>query len=248
MRTIYYETNYLAHHGVKGMKWGVRKSEYKAMNRQQRKKQRMTYNINKKLKKEYSKYEDAVNKHDENFRKYMGPTKFLGLPKEMRMEQMDLMDERIKMTRDRSKSMMKALDKVNPELAGELTKKYGKMLNAVTSKDFTIKELKQIQKDPKNLTGKAKIYVDQLSNKIIDINNEVRNQIGQENLDKLNAQHFIKEQMKLDQQISMSNLMQQQIQQQLDMQIQQQIQQQIQEQIQQMQQIQQIQLQTMNMI
>lgn len=36
--------NELYHYGVKGMKWGVRKSEYRAMNRAQRKKQRQEYN------------------------------------------------------------------------------------------------------------------------------------------------------------------------------------------------------------
>ena len=33
----------LYHYGVKGMKWGVRKSDYKAMNRQQRKETRKAY-------------------------------------------------------------------------------------------------------------------------------------------------------------------------------------------------------------
>ena len=37
------EENELYHHGVKGMKWGVRKSEYKSMTRQQRKEQRKKY-------------------------------------------------------------------------------------------------------------------------------------------------------------------------------------------------------------
>lgn len=35
--------NELYHYGVKGMKWGVRKEEYKSMNRQQRKKTREEY-------------------------------------------------------------------------------------------------------------------------------------------------------------------------------------------------------------
>ena len=38
-----YTEYYLAHHGVKGMKWGVRKSEYKTMNRNQRKETRKQY-------------------------------------------------------------------------------------------------------------------------------------------------------------------------------------------------------------
>lgn len=35
--------NTLQHHGVKGMKWGVRKSDYKSMTRQQRKDVRQKY-------------------------------------------------------------------------------------------------------------------------------------------------------------------------------------------------------------
>lgn len=38
-----YSSGELYHHGVKGMKWGVRKDKYKAMNRQQRKKTREKY-------------------------------------------------------------------------------------------------------------------------------------------------------------------------------------------------------------
>lgn len=45
METYYIMTSdgELCHYGVKGMKWGVRKAEYKAMNRQQRKKTREEY-------------------------------------------------------------------------------------------------------------------------------------------------------------------------------------------------------------
>ena len=38
-----YSTDELKHYGVKGMKWGVRKSVYKSMNKQQRKAQRQKY-------------------------------------------------------------------------------------------------------------------------------------------------------------------------------------------------------------
>ena len=35
--------NHLEHHGIIGMKWGVRKEHYKAMNRHERKKTREEY-------------------------------------------------------------------------------------------------------------------------------------------------------------------------------------------------------------
>lgn len=38
-------SNYLIHHGIKGMKWGVRKSVYKSLNRKQ-KKQLQKYQLN----------------------------------------------------------------------------------------------------------------------------------------------------------------------------------------------------------
>lgn len=39
----YLTTNELYHHGVKGMKWGVRKDQYKSMNKQQRRAVRKEY-------------------------------------------------------------------------------------------------------------------------------------------------------------------------------------------------------------
>lgn len=41
--------DYIYHHGVKGMKWGVRKDKYKSMSRAERKKTKKTYKAQKKF-------------------------------------------------------------------------------------------------------------------------------------------------------------------------------------------------------
>lgn len=58
--------DYLYHHGVKGMKWGVRKDKYKAMSRAEKKKTKKTYKDQKKFEKNVSKnwttsYNKAAN-------------------------------------------------------------------------------------------------------------------------------------------------------------------------------------------
>lgn len=51
MDLIKQQNRELYHYGVKGMKWGVRKSEYKSMSRDQKKKTREEYKQDKKWKK-----------------------------------------------------------------------------------------------------------------------------------------------------------------------------------------------------
>lgn len=53
----------IAHYGVKGMKWGVRKSEYRTMSRAQRKQVRKDYKTAKKYRKRV--YDNAISIHNE---------------------------------------------------------------------------------------------------------------------------------------------------------------------------------------
>lgn len=52
----------IEHYGVKGMKWGVRKSEYRSMPREQRKQVRKDYRIAKKYRKRV--YKNAASIHN----------------------------------------------------------------------------------------------------------------------------------------------------------------------------------------
>ncbi len=75
----------LRHYGVKGMKWGVRKSEYKAMSRQERKKTKDEYKADKKwmkksvsgnvYRKAWSKEVDDFNANLPSMNKKLGPNK-----------------------------------------------------------------------------------------------------------------------------------------------------------------------------
>lgn len=61
---------YLYHHGVKGMKWGVRKDKYKSMTRDQKRQQKKRYKASQKFQsniqsKWHTAYNDAAKKMNE---------------------------------------------------------------------------------------------------------------------------------------------------------------------------------------
>lgn len=68
--------DFLEHHGVKGMKWGVRKEEYKAMDRYSRKRQKIAYKMAKKKKRPSDPSKSTALKVLSTYglRNYMGET------------------------------------------------------------------------------------------------------------------------------------------------------------------------------
>lgn len=69
--------------------------------------------------------------------------------------------------RNRSKINLKKIEKIDPKLATKLNKKYSKMLNKVYLQDFTMKELRSIQKQPDKLDEKAMKFFKQEETRIL---------------------------------------------------------------------------------
>lgn len=70
----YNDPDYICHHGVKGMKWGVRKDKYKSMSRADRKNTRKTYKAQKRFERNVSEnwhksYNKAAEIHNEELKK-----------------------------------------------------------------------------------------------------------------------------------------------------------------------------------
>ena len=119
---------------------------------------------------------------------------------------------------------LKKIEKIDPKLATKLNKKYSKMLNKVYLQDFTMKELRSIQKQPDKLDEKAMKFFKQEETRILlntnvkdvakkEMNRRINDQLQQQTQDQINMQI----QQQIQQQINM------QIQQQIDMQMQQQM-------------------------
>ena len=126
--------------------------------------------------------------------------------------------------RNRSKTNLKKIEKIDPKLATKLNKKYSKMLNKVYLQDFTMKELRSIQKQPDKLDEKAMKFFKQEETRIL-LNTNIKDVAKKEMNRRINDQL----QQQMQQQINMQ--IQQQIQQQINMQIQQQINMQMQQQM-----------------
>lgn len=64
------QKTYLYHHGVKGMKWGIRKDKYKSMTRSQKRQQKKKYKASQKFRSNVNRgwtsaYNDAAKKMNE---------------------------------------------------------------------------------------------------------------------------------------------------------------------------------------
>ena len=115
---------------------------------------------------------------------------------------MNYNDDKSQYYRDSSKNLIKKVSKLDPKLGKKLSNEYSDLLNKTFIGDFTLSELRKIQKDPDHLDEKAKKFVDQQMTKQLAIEKS-KTEYNQRRLD---------------------DAMQMQIQQQIDMQIQQQIQ------------------------
>ena len=199
--------NELYHHGIKGQKWGVRRYQNKDGSLTPKGKRRIS-KITDKLNKNYSKFE-SVELENQKLNLRFNNDKFRANA-DLRL--MNYYDNKSKLYRDSSKNLIKKVSKLDPKLGKKLSNEYSDLLNKTFIGDFTLSELRKIQKDPDHLDEKAKKFVDQQMTKRLAIEKSKT----EYNQRRLNAD------IQMQQQIQMQ--IQQQIQQQIQMQIQQQIQ------------------------
>ena len=139
---------------------------------------------------------------------------------------MNYNDDKSQYYRDSSKKLINKVSKLDPKLGKKLSNEYSDLLNKTFIGDFTLSELRKIQKDPDHLDEKAKKFIDQQMTKQLAIEKS-KTEYNQRRLDAA-MQMQIQQQMEMQIQQQIQQQIQMQIQQQMEMQIQQQIQQQIQ--------------------
>ena len=201
----------LMHYGVLGMKWGVRRYR------------NTDGSLTELGKKKSKRYEKRLDKNQQRQAKMEnGIDKIYATNKGENM--LGSYGAWGQYYRNRSKTNLKKIEKIDPKLATKLNKKYSKMLNKVYLQDFTMKELRSIQKQPDKLDEKAKKFFKQEETRIL-LNTNIKDVAKKETNRRINDQL----QQQMQQQINMQ--MQQQIQQQINMQIQQQIDMQMQQQM-----------------
>ena len=201
----------LMHYGVLGMKWGVRRYR------------NADGSLTELGKKKSKKYEKRLDKNQQRQAKMEnGINKIYATNKGKNM--LGTYGEWGQYYRNRSKINLKKIEKIDPKLATKLNKKYSKMLNKVYLQDFTMKELRSIQKQPDKLDEKAMKFFKQEETRIL-LNTNIKDVAKKEMNRRINDQLQQQTQQQIDMQI------QQQIQQQINMQIQQQFNMQIQQQM-----------------
>ena len=201
----------LMHYGVLGMKWGVRRYR------------NTDGSLTELGKKKSKRYEKRLDKNQQRQAKMENRINKIYATNKGK-NKLGTYSEWGQYYRNRSKINLKKIEKIDPKLATKLNKKYSKMLNKVYLQDFTMKELRSIQKQPDKLDEKAMKFFKQEETRIL-LNTNVKDVAKKEMNRRINDQL----QQQTQQQINMQ--IQQQIQQQINMQIQQQIDMQIQQQM-----------------
>ena len=206
----------LYHHGIQGQRWGIRRFQNEDGSLTAKGKRRISKMTNA-LNKKYSKYKSNERENYELNSKYnMHNKNEQRIKADNDLRLMNYNDNKSQYYRDSSKNLIKKVSKLDPKLGKKLSNEYSDLLNKTFIGDFTLSELRKIQKDPDHLDEKAKKFIDQQMTKQLAV--EKSKVEYTQRLDTVI-------QMQINQQIQQQ--MQQQIQQQIEQQIQQQIQQQI---------------------
>lgn len=208
----------LKHHGVKGMKWGVRRYQNKDGSLTAAGKKRVQ-KLSDKTVKMHTRYKQNVSANEQYKRDWSNAKKHN--EKAYYLRRASDAENRARHYRDSSKRMIEKISKIDPALGKKLMNKYSSMLNKTMLGDFTLRELKVISEHPDKLTDKAKKYIDDCSAAMMQQRiNDTQTQLTWQ----MNQQAQMEFQRQIDQQIQMQVQLQiqQQIQNQIDMQIHQQ--------------------------
>ena len=153
--------NELMHFGVKGQKWGVRRYQNPDGSLTPKGKRRITKMTNA-LNEKYSKYKSNEHENSELNSKYdMHNKNKQRIKADNDLRLMNYNDNKSQYYRDSSKNLIKKVSKLDPKLGKKLSNEYSDLLNKTFIGDFTLSELRKIQKDPDHLDEKAKKFIDQ---------------------------------------------------------------------------------------